>query len=225
MVKRVVGAGLVFLFALISGPSVVAQGTHIVVTGIGGYTFAEGAKGKDFHAGNGQIYNRADPADSGHFGFSVGVAEGHGEYGFLYRYNPSQLQVSGSATTTIGDMAISNYHGYLSYYFGDPDGRMHYYVTAGAGASHFSKVTFTPAGGSATSIGGRTEFSATFGAGIRAMLSDRFGLRFGVQFTPIYLTADPGTQWCDPYWGCYLVGNNQYANQVDVTAGVTFRFK
>jgi hypothetical protein len=30
--------------------------------------------------------------------------------------------------------------------------------------------------------------------------------------------------WCDPYWGCYLVGNSQYSNQFQFTGGVTVRF-
>ena len=29
---------------------------------------------------------------------------------------------------------------------------------------------------------------------------------------------------CDPFWGCYVVGNAQYSNQFDVSGGIMFRF-
>ena len=222
MVKRI--AALFLVLTVTTGTPAMAQGVGVVISAIGGWTVSEGVKGKDFVAGNGQTYNRADPADSGHFGLSIGAAEGHGEYGFLYRRQFTQLQVSGTTTTTIGDMATDNYHGYFAYNFGDPEGKVHFFVNAGAGMSHFSKVNFTTAGGSQASVGGRSEFSATFGAGVRTMMNDRFGLRFGVQFTPIYLTESPDSTWCDPYWGCYVVGNPQYASQIEAYGGVTFRF-
>jgi outer membrane protein W len=223
MLKRIVAAALVFV--LMSSTAATAQGLRILVTGFGGWSISEGVKGKDFHAGNGETYNQADPTDAANAGFSVGIAEGHGEYGFLYRRQFGQLQVTGpTATTTIGDMATDNYHGYLAYYFGDPDRKVHLYVMVGAGATHFGNVTYTNAAGAQASMLGRSDFSATFGAGVRTMLTDRFGLRFGVQFTPTYVTVSQADTWCDPYWGCYLSGNPQYANQVDISAGVTFRF-
>ena len=30
--------------------------------------------------------------------------------------------------------------------------------------------------------------------------------------------------WCDPYWGCYTVGDAQYSNQWELSGGVTLRF-
>ena len=223
MLKRIVAAAVVF--TLIGSTPASAQGVRVLVTALGGWSISEGVKGKDIVAGDGNTYNQADPTDAGHAGFSVGVAEGHGEYGFLYRRQFSTLQVAGpTSTTTVGDMGVDNYHGYLAYYFGDPDRRVHLYVLAGAGVTHFGNVTYTNNAGSQVSVIGRSEFSATFGAGVRAWVSDRVALRFGVQYTPTYITVSQADTWCDPYWGCYLSGNPQYANQVDVTAGVTFRF-
>jgi len=45
-----------------------------------------------------------------------------------------------------------------------------------------------------------------------------------VRWTPTYIKSDAAGWWCDPYWGCYLVGNAQYSNQFDINGGVTFRF-
>ena len=46
----------------------------------------------------------------------------------------------------------------------------------------------------------------------------------GVRATPAYIKSDAAGYWCDPYWGCYLVGNAQYANQIELNGGITFRF-
>jgi hypothetical protein len=192
---------------------------------LGGYAWAEGVKGKDFFADNGQVYNSASSTNSGSFGVSFGVAAGHGEYGFLYRRQFGQFQVKGPTTTTIiGDMATDNYHGYLTYYLGDPDGKLHYYLTVGGGMTHYAPVTFTATAGNTVTLVGRSEFSPTFGTGIRFMASNHIGFRAGVQWTPTYLTVDQDRLSCDPYYGCYLQGNPQYANQVELLAGVTFRF-
>ncbi|MET0213234.1 MAG: hypothetical protein ABW292_09540 [Vicinamibacterales bacterium] len=39
-----------------------------------------------------------------------------------------------------------------------------------------------------------------------------------------YIKSDAAGWWCDPYWGCYLVGDPQYSNQFGFTGGVTIRF-
>jgi hypothetical protein len=30
--------------------------------------------------------------------------------------------------------------------------------------------------------------------------------------------------WCDPWWGCYVVGDAQYSNQFEIIGGISFRF-
>lgn len=222
MMRRV--SAIAFLITIACAASAAAQ-ARIEVSVLGGYTWAEGVTGKDFTAGNGNIYNGASSTNSGSFGFMIGLSEGHGEYGFLYRRQLGQFQVTGPTTTTIlGNMATDNYHGYFTYYFGNPDGKVQFYVTAGAGMTHFGKVNVTAAGGGSATLVGRSEFSPTFGGGVRFLFSESLGFRFGVQYTPVYITDDPNNMWCDPTWGCYLVGNPQYASQADALAAVTFRF-
>ena len=46
----------------------------------------------------------------------------------------------------------------------------------------------------------------------------------GLRWTPTYIKSDAEGYWCDPYWGCYVVGDAQYATQFDINGGVTFRF-
>ena len=220
MVKRVLLSSLLCLAAVAA--SAEAQ-VRIEASVLGGYSWAEGVTGKDFFAPNGQTYNAADPSNSGHFGFMLGVTEGHGEYGFLYRRKMGEFLVSGSATTTVGDLNTDNYHGYFAYYFGDPDKAVHLFVLAGAGMTHYSTVKFTSQGQTVELVG-RSEFSPVLGTGVRLRFANNFGARFGINWTPTYLTMDEDKMWCDPYWGCYLSGNPQYSNQVDFFGAFTFRF-
>ena len=73
-------------------------------------------------------------------------------------------------------------------------------------------------------IDGGTRFSGTFGAGLKLFPGPRFGLRLEGRWTPTYIKSDAVGWWCDPFWGCYLVGNSQYANQFELSGGVTLRF-
>jgi hypothetical protein len=50
------------------------------------------------------------------------------------------------------------------------------------------------------------------------------GARFNFHWIPTYIKSDAVGWWCDPFWGCYVVGNAQYANQLEFSGGVVFRF-
>jgi hypothetical protein len=202
-----------------------AQTPRISITGLFGYTFADGVSGDGILAGDGNIYNRIDPQDSVHFGFSGGVfVNPQTEIGFLWRRQMTKLDVSGTNTRTLGDQNIDNYHGYFAYYFGDPDARVNPYFLGGFGATHFSSVDFSGIAGTPRSTLSVTQFSTVWGAGLRLNANEHFGFKVGFNWTPAYIKSDATGWWCDPYWGCYVVGNAQYANQFELMGGVTFRF-
>jgi hypothetical protein len=189
-----------------------------------GWTFADGVSGDAFLAGDGNLYDRIDPKDSFGWGFDVGVLFGEGaEVGFIYSNQPTQLEISGTATREIGDMSVNTYHGYFAYNFGGSDAKVRPYIMGGFGATNYGSVDFQTINRSGT-IGGVTKFSSTWGAGIKAYPGKAVGFRAGVRFTPAYIKSDAVGWWCDPYWGCYVVGDAQYANLFDFTGGVTFRF-
>jgi hypothetical protein len=54
--------------------------------------------------------------------------------------------------------------------------------------------------------------------------SPKFGIRAAVRWTPTYVKSDASGYWCDPYWGCYLASSAQYANQFEMSGGVSVRF-
>jgi Outer membrane protein beta-barrel domain len=221
MMKRIlVGTGLLVLAA---GLPAYAQ-ARVELSGFAGWVFSDGVSGDATLGADGQIYDRIDPKDAANFGFSAGVLMNeNAEVGFIYARQNSTLMVSGTSEREIGDMAVSTYHGYFGYNWGDPDAVVRPFFFGGLGATNFGEVTGTILGQTRT-ISSETQFSTTWGAGVKIYPAPAVGLRVGMHWTPTYIKTDAGGWWCDPWWGCYLVGNSQYSHQWQFNGGVSFRF-
>jgi opacity protein-like surface antigen len=213
-----------FALATVMASPAMAQDKKVEVSVLVGWTFSDGVDGDPVTTATG-IYDRIDPKDSFKWGLGAGVmVTPNAEVGFLFGQQPTTLTAGGTRTIDVGDMSVSTYHGYFGYNFGDPDATVRPYLFGGIGATNFSSVDYTRSNGQSGTIGGETQFSTTWGAGLKFFPSPSVGARFGVQWTPTYIKSDAVGWWCDPYWGCYLVGNAQYSNQWDVGGGITFRF-
>ena len=224
MLKKVVW--MAAAATIVAAPSVFAQ-EHRGEVGFNiGWTFSDGVDGQGIVApGDGAVYDRIDPKDSAKWGLNGGVYVGpNAEVGFMYSQQLSTLEVSGTATKDVGDMTISNYHAYFGYNFFEPDVKVRPYLFGGLGATHFGSVDYTTRLNGPGTTGGETQFSTTWGAGVKMFAGPHVGIKIGAQFTPTYIKSDSAGWWCDPYWGCYVVGDAKYANQFDFTGGVTFRF-
>jgi hypothetical protein len=222
MVKK---AMLVALGLMALSGTAWAQAPKVEITGLFGYSLADGVSGDAFKAGDGNTYNRVDPKDSMTFGFSVGFFVSPAlEVGFLWRRQPTSLDISGTTSRTLGDLNIDGYHGYGAYYFGAHDTKVHPYVMGGLGATRYGSVSYTKASGASATISSMSRMSPTFGAGVKVDATPRVGVKFGVQWTPTYIKSDAAGWWCDPWWGCYVVGNAQYANQFEFVGGLAVRF-
>jgi outer membrane protein W len=223
MIARI--SAMVAVGALL-GSSAWAQDHRFEVSGSAGYTLSDGVTTDvAVRGGDGNIYNAIEPKDSASWGLTFGyfVTE-NWEIEFLYDQQMSKLQAAGTATREIGDFSVKNYHGIASYNFGDSDAKARPYVFLGAGATSFPGVDFTAANGQSREIGGNTKFSSTFGLGVKVYPAKRAGLRLQARWTPTYIKSDSEGWWCDPYWGCYVVGDPQYSNQFEFTGGITLRF-
>jgi hypothetical protein len=211
------------LVILTSASSAFAQ--RVEVSGLFGWTVSDGVTGDPFLAGDGNIYDAVDVKDSASWGFAVGFnATDNFEVGFLFGQQMSTLAVEGTATRELGDFTVNTYHPYFAYNAGEMDASVRPYVLLGLGATNYGTVSFTSASGQAREVGGDTQFSATLGAGVKFFGTGNVGGRVGMLWTPTYIKSDPGGWWCDPYWGCYVVGDAQYANQFQFGGGITFRF-
>ena len=224
MLKKVVY--LAVLGTVVSVAPAFAQEPRVTVDFTVGYSFADGVSGNAYVIPGVGTFDRIDPKDAFKWGFGIGALLGeNAEVGFLYGQAASTLQISGpTQTVDVGDMKINNYHAYFQYNFGDNQTKVRPYIMGGLGATSFGSVDYTNRFGLAATTQSSTKFSSTWGAGVRFMVNPHVGARFGVQWTPTYIKTDEAGWWCDPYWGCYIVGNAQYANQLDLGGGVTFRF-
>ena len=193
--------------------------------GVGaGWTLSDGVTFQGVIGGDGNIYNEIGPKDSFSFNANLGFFVNEStEVGFLWGRQKSTLEVLGTTTREVGDQNVDNYHGYVAYHFGAPDAKARFYVLGGAGATQYGSVPFQ-VGSFAGETSGETQFSTTWGLGVKLYPSPRFGIKLGARWTPTYIKSDAEGWWCDPYWGCYVLGDAQYSNQFEFGGGIVVRF-
>jgi opacity protein-like surface antigen len=216
---------LVLAFTTASAMPAFAQEHKAEVTVNFGWIFSDGVTGNAIRAGDGNTYNEIVPKSAGTFNLTFGFLPSENtEVGFLFGRQMSELQAKGTATTKIDDMAVDNYHVYFGFNFGDFDQTVRPYVMFGLGATRYNGVSFTSAQGEQRNISGQTRFSTTLGGGVKVYPSPNVGVKLGARWTPTYIKSDAAGWWCDPWWGCYVVGDSQYSNQFELSGGIAFRF-
>ena len=192
-----------------------AQDPRVEISGTAGWTFSDGVNVGTLD--NAPI--RVDPKDAFSWGARLGFnVTPNVEIGGLFNLQKTDLEASGLVNRSI-PQSIYNYHGYLAYNFGESDATVRPYILGGLGATQYGSLD-TAAG----EIGGETQFSTTWALGLKMFPSPNFGIRLEGRWTPTYIKSDPEGYWCDPYWGCYTVGDAQYSNQWELSGGVTLRF-
>jgi outer membrane protein W len=202
-----------------------AAQARVEVSGFVGWAFSDGVSGTAFVAPDGEIYDRIDPKDSVLYGFSAGyLVTPNVEVGFLYSQQASKLLLDGTAERELGDLTVSTYHGYFAYNFGEEEAPVRPFILLGLGATTFGDVDIDVSGLDNRTVSGESQFSGTIAAGVKFFFHKNVGARAAFRFTPTYIKSDAAGWWCDPFWGCYLVGDAQYSNQVEFSGGLTFRF-
>jgi hypothetical protein len=138
-------------------------------------------------------------------------------WGVEFMWNRQESALSAEATlvpkTDLFDMAVTQYHGNVLIFGTDEETGLRPYVLFGLGAT-----TFDPDFADADSL---TKFSFGLGGGITSYFGRHAGVRAQFRWTPTYISSSPGV-FCNFY--CYAVDVADYANQFEVTAGVTFKF-
>jgi opacity protein-like surface antigen len=222
----VIGCVMVFAASPVS-----AQDARVEVGGTVGWTISDGVSGETVVVPGAGAFNRIDPKDAFSWGLRVGVfVNPNMEVGFLFNQQQSAMEVGGETevvgggtTVDLGDAAIRNYHVYFAYNFGEPGAKLRPYLFGGLGATQYTRVE-AQLGNVQRDIGGSSRFSSTWGGGLKFQTSDAVGLRLEGRWTPTFIKADAVGWWCDPFWGCYVISNSQYANQFDLAGGVSVRF-
>jgi opacity protein-like surface antigen len=216
--------GLVSIGAVLTCVApVAAQRIEVGTTFNGG--LSDGVSGESHLAVDGHVYDRVDPSNGFAWGLSAGVLiTPQIEAEFIWSRQGGHLQLGGTNSFTVGDMDIYTYHGAFVYNFLSEDAPFRPYVLGGLGATNYGAVSFTDNLGVQRNIDGHTKFSTTWGAGVKVYAHHNVGFRAGIRLTPSYIKTDSAGWWCDPYWGCYVVGNAQYATQLEIGGGITVRF-
>jgi hypothetical protein len=192
-----------------------AQDPRVELSGTAGWTFSDGVNVGSIDESPIQI----GPKDAFSWGARLGFnVTPNVEIGFLFASQSTDLEATGVVNRTI-DQTVYNYHGYFAYNFGDSDATVRPYFLGGLGATQYGSLD-TDAG----SIGGETQFSSTWALGLKMFPSPKFGIRLETRWTPTYIKSDPEGYWCDPYWGCYTVGDAEYSNQFELSGGIIIRF-
>lgn len=206
------------LVALMAAPAL-AQ-SRVEVSGTIGWTFSDGVTLTNSVPVNGATYNRVDPKDSMSFGFTFGVfVTPQAEVEFLWNRQASKLEVTGTGAKLSANMNVDNYHGNFIYNFGASDAVARPFLFIGIGATNYGDAAFTN-----QTVPGLTKFSWALGAGVKAYPSPHVGFKAMARWTPTYIKTDAAGWWCDPFWGCAVLGNNQYSNQIELSGGITLRF-
>jgi opacity protein-like surface antigen len=209
---------------VLAGSAAWAQNARVELSGTAGWTFSDGVSGDAVTIPGVGSFDRIDPKDAFSWGARLGfLVSPNVEVGFLFDQQSTQLEVGGTSTLEVGDLSLRNYHGYFAYNFGDEDAQVRPYILGGLGATQYGSVSAS-AGGAQRDIAGSTKFSSTWGAGLKLFPNPKFGIRLEGRWTPAYIKSDAEGYWCDPYWGCYVVGDAQYANQFELSGGITLRF-
>ena len=201
-----------------------AQDPRIEFQGWIGYNFSDGVSGDTVQGGDGNLYNRVDPKNSSSYGLSLGFFfTENAEVGFLWDRQDTTLEASGNVTNEVSPMNIDNYHGFVAYNFGDVDDTIRPYVLGGLGVTRYSNIMIEGLA-QTVDVPSESRFSTTWGAGVKIYPSRAFGIFSGVRWTPTFIKSDATGWWCDPFWGCWVTSNTQYANQWEFSGGLSLRF-
>jgi Outer membrane protein beta-barrel domain len=186
-----------------------------------GYTLSEGIQGEERNI-LGLIYDRAEVNSGGSFHFTVGFfVNPKAQVEFLYGRQSSELSAEGVAPKQkISDLDVNNYHGNFVYNWGEEDAKVRPFAFIGLGATNYSFGT-GPAG---QKIEGETKFSTTWGGGVKFYVAPKVGVKFTARWTPTYIKSSASGYWCDPFYGCWVLGDPDYSHQFDLSGGVTIRF-
>jgi len=135
---------------------------------------------------------------------------------FLWNRQPTNASGSfsggGTYPTKVG-VTLDQFHGDFLFSFAGHGSKVEPFVLFGVGATDMHGA------GSST-----TKFSFGVGGGVKYFVSRHIGFRAQARYTPTYLYTTNGGVWCN-WWGyCWVVSNDHFLQQGDVTGGIIFRF-
>jgi opacity protein-like surface antigen len=225
--KKIALWGVMFL---VVGSMAMAQDKKIEVGVNFGYTLSEGVQIDPIKTSLGTA-TKINPTNGASWGLKFDyLATENFSIGFLFDKQKAKLNadIQNASPVDIANNNTYNYHAVFTYNLGAQDKKMRPYFFGGLGATNFSGgdslLHVTPAP-TMTSVSGETQFSTTWGGGVKVFPSKHVGLNLEMRWTPTYVKSDPAGIWCGGYyWGCWVVGDSDYSHALKLSGGILFRF-
>ena len=208
--KKVALSALIVLFLLTS-----AFSQNVELTG---YVGCQLNGGLDLST---SLFRRIEVENSMNYGLSAGYLVGE-HYGVEFQWNHSKADTlaqpaGGGSDIKVFALNQDQYMGNFLFHFTDREAKLRPFAFFGLGASHLSPDR--------SGVDSTTRFAFSLGGGAKYNISKHFALRGQAKWSPTYITTTDGGYWCDPFWGgCWVVGNDHYLHEFDITGGITFRF-
>jgi opacity protein-like surface antigen len=208
--KKVVLSALIVFFLLTS-----AFSQNVELTG---YVGGQLNGGLDLST---SLFRRIEVENSMNYGLSAGYLVGE-HYGVEFQWNHSKADTfaqpaGGGSDIKVFALNQDQYMGNFLFHFTDREAKLRPFAFFGLGASHLSPDR--------SGVDSTTRFAFSLGGGAKYNISKHFALRGQAKWSPTYITTTDGGYWCDPFWGgCWVVGNDHYLHEFDITGGITFRF-
>ena len=208
--KKVVLSALIVFFLLTS-----AFSQNVELTG---YVGGQVNGGLDLST---SLFRRIEVENSMNYGLSAGYLVGE-HYGVEFQWNHSKADTlaqpaGGGSDIKVFALNQDQYMGNFLFHFTDREAKLRPFAFFGLGASHLSPDR--------SGVDSTTRFAFSLGGGAKYNISKHFALRGQAKWSPTYITTTDGGYWCDPFWGgCWVVGNDHYLHEFDITGGITFRF-
>lgn len=166
-------------------------------------------------------FHRIEVGNSMNYGITAGYLLGQ-HYGVEFLWNHSKADTraepnGGLQSITLFSMTQNQYMGNFLFHLTGKDSMVRPFVFFGLGANDISA--------NRTGVASTTRFAYSFGGGAKYNVSRHFGFRGQIKWAPTYITSTADGYWCDPFWGgCWVVGNDHYLHEFDITGGITLRF-
>jgi Outer membrane protein beta-barrel domain len=139
-------------------------------------------------------------------------------FGVEFLWNRQQTHASGALNgggtypQKIG-VTLDQFHGDFLLSLTGHGSKLEPFILVGLGATDMHGA------GSSTA-----KFSFGVGGGVKYFVSRHLGFRIQARYAPTYLYSTSGGIWCN-WWGvCWVVPNDHFLQQGDVTGGIILRF-